>query len=531
MGCGASTAKGPRVSDEFTAPIKQATPPVHAAETGSPSGSSPANRVVFKVSPPDDPLGAAVSSAADEVPTKKKGSGRRFEMQRANTTAIDRRSAPDESPKSSDPLGNSADSSAPLPTPKKHRPRAASFDGGSGLNGVDLLGRSTLAAAPDKGGSFTSPRGGTSSTVTPPQRHRARAMSTYEHSKTKPIVRYTDYVTAEDGKTDSGPSRKHARMVVASAETEVELKQRMLELQASAARLSASEAEMVLGVLRKHFLTARFSPSQLMQLVKSCEREETEEGKTVVAQGETDAEHFYIINDGEYQVEVTKKDGEAPVMVAKLASGAFFGEMALLSNTTRTATIRCLEDGSVFRIARAAYLFAIREDVPESDMTSPASTSTNASPSMNRPTGGKQKGAVAQVEESPPWFLSLLPAGEEKAKQKALLKTLQEVALEAGETTFGASSPIGPAIVLVLDGEIQITGDPTKATRDDGLWRVSAFGDLATDATMRTGDVFAVGGPGDEGRLALLYAHWLERETETLRARAAVALGHGRMLL
>ena len=85
---------------------------------------------------------------------------------------------------------------------------------------------------------------------------------------------------------------------------------------------------------------------------------------TVVAQGEEEAEHFYIVNDGTYQVEVTKTTSSDVVKVAQLSSGASFGDMALLYSTTRTATVRCLEAGSVFRIGRAAYILAVR-DAPE----------------------------------------------------------------------------------------------------------------------------------------------------------------------
>ena len=82
---------------------------------------------------------------------------------------------------------------------------------------------------------------------------------------------------------------------------------------------------------------------------------------TVVAQGEEEAEHFYIVNDGTYQVEVTKTTSSDVVKVAQLSSGASFGDMALLYSTTRTATVRCLEAGSVFRIGRAAYILAVRD--------------------------------------------------------------------------------------------------------------------------------------------------------------------------
>lgn len=39
------------------------------------------------------------------------------------------------------------------------------------------------------------------------------------------------------------------------------------------------------------------------------------------------------------------------------------------------------------------------------------------------------------------------------------------------------------------------------------MWRVAAFGDLCTDTALHPGDILALGRPGDEGLLAVLYAH------------------------
>ena len=77
-----------------------------------------------------------------------------------------------------------------------------------------------------------------------------------------------------------------------------------------------------------------------------------------------------------------------------------------------------------------------------------------------------------------------------------LVRCDAQVTLQECEFAFGESSPLGPAIVVVMDGGLQLSGDPSKASRDDGLWRVSAFGDLAADAKLKAGDVFAIGQPG-----------------------------------
>jgi CRP-like cAMP-binding protein len=273
--------------------------------------------------------------------------------------------------------------------------------------------------------------------------------------------------------------------------------------------------------------------------------------QTVVAQGEEDAEHFYIVTKGIYearhrrrhrscchrscrhrapfmtasgsttiattpdrdeasplperasrcaaslglvwsvwlgarrlQVEVTKQGESEADVVAKLQEGASFGEMALLYPTARTATVRCVEAGSVCRLGRPAYLFCLR-DAPDDNGARPGTASAR-----NSSAGLKPKDTI---DEAAPWLVAPLP---DREQAKTLLKTVQEVHLEPDEPAFGESEPIGPTIVVVLTGEITLKGDSSKASRDDGLWRVSAFGDHAADATLKPGDVFAIGTPG-----------------------------------
>jgi len=67
------------------------------------------------------------------------------------------------------------------------------------------------------------------------------------------------------------------------------------------------------------------------------------------------------------------------------------------------------------------------------------------------------------------------------------------------------SSQVGGVLLLLLDGELQFSGDPHKIHRDSGVWHSAAFNELCTDAILGAGDVVAIGRPGDEGLLAVLY--------------------------
>jgi Major Facilitator Superfamily/Cyclic nucleotide-binding domain len=75
-------------------------------------------------------------------------------------------------------------------------------------------------------------------------------------------------------------------------------------------------------------------------------------GRVVVAQGDP-GDSYYLIEDGELDVEI---DG---TYVRTLVRGDAFGEIALLRDTPRTATIRARTDGRLLELDRAPFLATV----------------------------------------------------------------------------------------------------------------------------------------------------------------------------
>ena len=90
------------------------------------------------------------------------------------------------------------------------------------------------------------------------------------------------------------------------------------------------------------------SRGELQNLAKATEDLEVEDGKVLCREGET-AQEFFVIVDGE--VDVTK-DGRH---LATLSGGDFFGEIALIEDVPRTATVTAKSPLRFFVLTRQAF--------------------------------------------------------------------------------------------------------------------------------------------------------------------------------
>lgn len=87
-------------------------------------------------------------------------------------------------------------------------------------------------------------------------------------------------------------------------------------------------------------------------LATSLQVVHADSGDVIVRQG-APADKFFIIVDGE--VEVIREDGEERQAVASLKRGQFFGELAILRDTPRTATVEAIAPTTLFTMERDAF--------------------------------------------------------------------------------------------------------------------------------------------------------------------------------
>lgn len=104
------------------------------------------------------------------------------------------------------------------------------------------------------------------------------------------------------------------------------------------------------SILRRSELFRGLSPCSLNKLLSLCNRKTVATGKVLAQEGE-EGDHFFIIESG--AVEVNQAGQTEPV--AALGSGDFFGEISLLSNVPRTATVTTTAESVLLTLNRQDF--------------------------------------------------------------------------------------------------------------------------------------------------------------------------------
>jgi MFS family permease len=109
---------------------------------------------------------------------------------------------------------------------------------------------------------------------------------------------------------------------------------------------------VAISLLRRLPLFQPLTPLAIEAVARSAVEASVAAGTDVVSLGDV-GDHFYAVTDGTFEV---MRDG---VCVRTFGRGEGFGEVALLANVPRTATVTARTAGSLLSIARAPFLEAV----------------------------------------------------------------------------------------------------------------------------------------------------------------------------
>ena len=122
-------------------------------------------------------------------------------------------------------------------------------------------------------------------------------------------------------------------------------------------------------ILAKVEILAEVDPYEKEQLCDSLKEEEFSAGSYIVRQGEQGT-RFYIIADGRLIAEKKETPQSEVKKVFEYKDGDYFGEIALVKNTVRQASIKAETDCRVVSIDRDAFkrLLGPMEDILQRNM-------------------------------------------------------------------------------------------------------------------------------------------------------------------
>jgi CRP-like cAMP-binding protein len=105
-------------------------------------------------------------------------------------------------------------------------------------------------------------------------------------------------------------------------------------------------------VLKKVILFKYLSPSELDSLASRLQRREIAKGTVIFKEG-SDGQEMFLITKGEVEISITRNDSK--LVLAELGESSFFGEMALITDKPRTATVMALVDSEAYVLSKSEF--------------------------------------------------------------------------------------------------------------------------------------------------------------------------------
>ena len=111
-------------------------------------------------------------------------------------------------------------------------------------------------------------------------------------------------------------------------------------------------------LLRRVPFFAEIEPAKLKLLAFMSERVAIEPGKVQCRQGDPGDAAYLIID---VQAEIIAEPPDGPIVLATLGANEIVGEMAILSDVPRTATVRAKDRVVALRISKEPFMRMVRE--------------------------------------------------------------------------------------------------------------------------------------------------------------------------
>jgi CRP-like cAMP-binding protein len=99
----------------------------------------------------------------------------------------------------------------------------------------------------------------------------------------------------------------------------------------------------------------KLDQNRIQDLVSVAWKEKVTPGTEVIKEGDLDANYFYIVQDGTFEVTQSDQSNDASKVVKEFQEGTAFGELALLYLVPRAATVKAKTDATLWVIDRSNF--------------------------------------------------------------------------------------------------------------------------------------------------------------------------------
>ncbi|KAJ1900247.1 hypothetical protein LPJ66_001606 [Kickxella alabastrina] len=118
------------------------------------------------------------------------------------------------------------------------------------------------------------------------------------------------------------------------------------------------QKQRIRQALDNNFLFKNMDEDSYRDVVDAMEEKHVERGQSVIVQGGV-GDYFYIVERGTF--DIYKASGGDPVKVAQVADGGSFGELALMYNAPRAATVTATSDATLWALDRITFRSLLME--------------------------------------------------------------------------------------------------------------------------------------------------------------------------
>ncbi len=253
--------------------------------------------------------------------------------------------------------------------------------------------------------------------------------------------------TAEDNAAAFAARKKGFRRGGISAESTERLLT-ALEWRPPVRKKSAASSAALEETFGKSFLLAGMSEPERRELYDAMLPEKFREGDYVIRQGAVDADRMYVVFRGELDVFKDNFDGKGPVKVYHYSDGDVFGELALMYDAPRAASVVCVTNVKAWSVDRLTFRTLL----------------------MN---GAKRRREIYQE------FLGSVPLLQnlDRYERLKIADALTTEVFADGQVIVREGEP-GDKFYLILEGQVKVTKNGVE-THNSPLEPWQYFGELA----------------------------------------------------